>query len=411
MAIFGNLRPQAAISSTQEAMIREIYGGGYATSSGISVSSETAMRLLTVHNCVKVLYNCISQMPCQLMEEVGGIKNKAKGHYLYRKISKRPNQWMTAPEFWGMAIAHISLRGNFYAFKTRNSIGQIIELLPIAPGRVREVIQNPNYSLTYKIASPDGSIIKEYPQSAILHIRGMVDNGFMGINPIERAAREAVGLGLANEKFLSRFFGNGAHPGTIIKHPLSLNAPAHAELKKSLKLKMDGLGKSWDTVLLDEGMDVTFPPVKLVDAQFLELGKFNEAQIAGMFGVPLMLIQAGDNPTTYASATEFKRTFVDLVLAPIAVNFESSIDRDCLTDEEQDRYYTKFNLNSLLRGNIVERFGAYAVGINSEILNPNECRQLEDMNSYEGGDEYRTRTSSMKETNNTADNQAAGGKQ
>ena len=149
------------------------------------------------------------------------------------------------------------------------------------------------------------------------------------------------------------------------------------------------------------------PQIRLVDAQFLELGKFNEAQNCGMFGVPLMLVQAGDNPTTYASATEFKRTFVDMTLAPIFVNFESAADRDCLTSIEQDRYYAKFNLNALLRGNIVERFGAYAVGITNKFMSSNEARALEDWNPREGGDVYEnpntsTNTSSTQNNNSPA---------
>jgi len=378
------IRPMA-ISSEMERLLREQFGGG-STSSGVSVNSDTAMRLITVHNCVKVLYNCVSQTPCQLMEEVNGIKNKAKDHYLYRVLGKRPNSWMTAPEFWGLAIVCVALRGNFYAYKVKVR-GEVRELIPIPPDKVQEVVQNPDYSLTYKILTTNG-IIKEYPQSEIFHLRGMSVNGYTGINMIEQYAREAIGLGIASQKFLSQFFGKGMHPGVIFKHRMVLDPITHANKWEALRRKYAGLGNSWETMFVDEDMGVEFPPIRLVDAQFLELGKFNEAQICGMFGVPLMLVQAGDNPTTYASATEFKRTFVDMTLAPIFVNFESAADRDCLTSIEQDRYYAKFNLNALLRGNIVERFGAYAVGITNKFMSSNEARALEDWNPREGGDVY-----------------------
>lgn len=378
------IRPMA-ISSEMERLLREQFGGG-STSSGVSVNSDTAMRLITVHNCVKVLYNCVSQTPCQLMEEVNGIKNKAKDHYLYRVLGKRPNSWMTAPEFWGLAIVCVALRGNFYAYKVKVR-GEVRELIPIPPDKVQEVVQNPDYSLTYKILTTNG-IIKEYPQSEIFHLRGMSVNGYTGINMIEQYAREAIGLGIASQKFLSQFFGKGMHPGVIFKHKMVLDPITHANKMEALRRKYAGLGNSWETMLVDEDMGVDFPQIRLVDAQFLELGKFNEAQICGMFGVPLMLVQAGDNPTTYASATEFKRTFVDMTLAPIFVNFESAADRDCLTPIEQDRYYAKFNLNALLRGNIVERFGAYAVGITNKFMSSNEARALEDWNPREGGDVY-----------------------
>jgi hypothetical protein len=36
----------------------------------------------------------------------------------------------------------------------------------------------------------------------------------------------------------------------------------------------------------------------------------------------------------------------------------------------------------------MERYAAYQIGISSRILNANECRSLEDLNPYQGGDAY-----------------------
>ena len=397
MGIFSNmLRPQAN-SKTIEKLILEHFGGG-STSSGMSVTSDSAMRLMTVHNCIKVLYNCMSQLPCHLMEDVDGVKRQAKEHPLYNVLCKQPNSWMSRSEFFGLIEVHVSSRGNFLAFKSKAK-GQVRELLPIDPSRVLGIKQNPNWSLSYKITPAGGGDAKEYSQDEIFHVRGMSLNGYSGLNPIEYA-RESIGLGLASEKFLSRYFGRGVHPSAVVKHPQVLNAQTHANMRAVLKEKYEGLNSESNQgfMFLDEGMDVVFPPIKLVDAQFLELGRFNEAQICGMFGVPLMMVQAGENPTTFASATEFKRGFVDMVIAPKAVNLEGSIDRDCISPNEQSRFYSKLNLNALYRGNITERFNAYAVGIDKEILNPNTCRQWEDLNPYEGGDVYKTRTSTTKDT-------------
>jgi len=386
-------RPKA-INIEMERILREHFGGNEA-SSGISVNSDSAMRLMTVNNCVKVLFNCISQMPCQLMEEVDDMKNKAKKHPLYKIIGKRPNRWMTAGQFWGLAIVHVSLRGNFYAFKTKVG-NQVRELLPIDPSRISEVKQNPDWSLTYKVFT-EGKGIEDKTQDEIFHIRGMSLDGFTGLNPIAYA-RESIGIGLASEKFLGNYFGKGMHPGAIVEAPGNLDPITHANMWEAYKKKYGGLSNSQDLMLLDNGMKIQFPSIKLVDQQFLEQMRFTESQICGMYGVPLILVQAGSTPATYASSSQFKQSFVDYTIAPIAVNFETTSDVELLTDNEQDRYYAKFNLNSLLRGNITERFTAYKDGINAEIYNPNECRSLEDMNPYPGGNEYRTRTSTTKET-------------
>ena len=394
MGIFDQFRPKA-INTEMERMIREVFGGG-STSSGVAVNSDTAMQLSTVYACVKVLYQSIAQMPCHLMERTGegrdAVTNKATSHRLYRLLHDQPNSWQTAPEFWGMSVAHDSLRGDFLAFKTMVR-GEVRELLPIDPARVIEIRQNSNWSLTYTI-SKDG-VNKEYPQEAIFHIRGLSLNGYSGLNPIAYA-RESIGLGIASEKFKAKYFGKGMHPGAIITHPMALDPKTHGNMREAMRQKYAGLNNSQDLMLLENGSTITFPPIKLVDQQFLENEKFTQSQIASLFRVPLMLLQAGDDPVSYASAEQFVLSFVTHALTPIVVNIEKAIYRDLLTEEEKGRYFAKFSMNSLLRGDSSSRAKFYRELINAEVLCPNEARELEELNPYDGGWEYRTRTSTVK---------------
>lgn len=395
MGIFSQLRPKA-MSSTLEKMILDIYGSS-STKSGVSVNSDSAMQLIAVHNCVKILSQSIAQLPLHLMQQTSNKKEKAIDHPLYSLLHDQPNSWMTASEFWGMVVAHISLRGNFFAYKVMLTDGRTRELLPLAPDIIQSVEQKPNYSLVYNAHLANGEV-KEIKQEKIMHIRGLVMNGYMGINPIEDYAKETVGLGLASEKFVSGYFGKGLQPGAVIKHPLSLSAPAHANLKAALKQKYADLAEDTNFMLLDEAMDISFPAIKLVDAQFLESQKLNESQIAGLFRVPLFLLQAGDAPATYASSEQFMLAFVTHALTPIVVNIEQAIKRDLLTDDEKKTYYPKFSMAGLLRGDAATRAEFYQTLINCEVLNPNEARELEDLNPYDGGNEYKTRTSTTKDT-------------
>lgn len=394
MGLFSSVRPKA-MSSTLERLILDVYGSR-STHSGVSVSSDTAMQLITAHSCVKILSQSIAQLPLHFMKESGKNKEKATDHPYYRLLHDQPNSWMTAAEFWGMCVALISTHGNFFAYKAGLEGRPVRELIPLPPGIVQEVTQNKDYTLTYKLQLSDGST-KNYPQSKIMHIRGLVLNGYMGVNPIEDYARETIGLGLSAEQFLAKYYGKGMHPGAVIEHPLPLSAPAHANLRETLKEKYAGLGNAQDLMLIDEGMKISFPEIRLVDQQFLEAQKLNESQIAGLFRVPLFLLQAGDAPATYASAEQFMLAFVTHALTPIIVNIEQAIKRDLLSDEEKKTHYPKFNMTGLLRGDSETRASFYRELINCEVMSPNEARELEDLNPYEGGDEYRVRTSTVKE--------------
>jgi phage portal protein BeeE len=68
-------RPKALIPEELEKMILSVFGGG-STSSGVSVSSDSAMRQATVYSCVNILSRTLSQLPCHLMQTDGRMKKK-----------------------------------------------------------------------------------------------------------------------------------------------------------------------------------------------------------------------------------------------------------------------------------------------------------------------------------------------
>ncbi len=361
--------------------------------SELDVSGENAMRLITVQNCVRMRASTFGRLPCHIMEQIGKERNKAEDFYLYEKLLHRPNFWMTAPEFWSMAEAHVSLNGQFLAYKLGLPGRPIIDLIPISPGAIQEITQKDDYSLDYAIRLKKTNEVRHLNQNQVFHLRGMSLDGITGLNPIEYA-RHAIGKGRASDTHLLNWFTKGLHPSAIVKHPASLNAPGHSNLKAVLKEKYQGLGKDYEFMLIDEGMSIDFPKISYVDAQFLEQMKLNEAQICGLFRVPQMLVASGDKAPTYASAEQFMLFYqMYSIDAPM---YEAAIRRDLMTPEEQKRYYAKFEMKALQRGAFKDQMEGFQVGINCEILNPNEARDWLDMNPYEMGDEYRSRTSTVK---------------
>lgn len=400
MGLLSGIRPKAMNSEELAKMIYSVFGGG-STASGVSVSNETAMRQATVYSCVNILSRVIGMLPCHMMQIEGKDRNIAKDFDLYSILHDMPNEWMTSSEYWGMAMNHLALRGNFFALKNRGlnkTTGRIKELIPLAPGIVNEVVQNQDYSLTYKCKYPDGTLI-DVPGSEISHVRGMVSNGYMGMNPIQYI-RECIGLSMATEEFGARYFGNGTHPGMIIeKEGPALSAQALANYKESISEVYSGLGKAHRFMLLEEGMKAKPITINPEDSQFLETRKYQKSEIVDIFfAMPLTVMGTGDNTPTFASAEQFDLEFSKYGLMPWLVTLEKSIYRDLLTPEERKIYYAKFRAEGLLRGSFKEQMDGFAIAIDKEILNPNECRELLDRNPYQGGEVYRTRTSTTKDT-------------
>lgn len=381
------LRPLAQINGPKELKraILSALGGG-ATSTGIAVNTDSAMRAVAVFACVKVLSESVAQLPLHLYSEgKDKKKEKSKDHRLYSILHDQPNSWMTSYDFWLLKMAELCLRGNSLSFIVRVR-DEVRELIPIRPDRIVKVEQDPLYRLFYTIKRPDGGE-DTIPQTNIFHLRGLTTNGFWGLNPIEYA-RESIGLALATEKHGAKLFSNGARLGGILQHPKKISKDAADRLVESFNSIYAGVENAHKTALIEEGMTWEKVGMTAEDSQFLESRKFQRSEIAGFYRVPPHMI--GDlEKATFSNIEHQDLAFVKHSLMPWLISIEKAIGRDLLSPEERKEYFAKFSVDALLRGDLKSRYDAHAVGILNGFLSPNEVRDKEDLNPYEGGDSYR----------------------
>ena len=78
-------------------------------------------------------------------------------------------------------------------------------------------------------------------------------------------------------------------------------------------------------------------------------------------------------------------------LDPWVIRWEQSIQRRLLSSEEKKRYFVKFNVEGLLRGDYQSRMSGYATARQNGWMSANDIRELENMDripAEEGGDLY-----------------------
>jgi phage portal protein BeeE len=68
------------------------------------------------------------------------------------------------------------------------------------------------------------------------------------------------------------------------------------------------------------------------------------------------------------------------------VKIEQSISKDLLSEKDRKRYFAKFNVNGLLRGDIAARKDFYQVMLQNGVYSPNMVLEREDENTFDGGD-------------------------
>ena len=95
--------------------------------------------------------------------------------------------------------------------------------------------------------------------------------------------------------------------------------------------------------------------------------------------------------SSFSNIEQQSLEFVKYTLDPWVIRWEQSIMRSLLNKEEKARYFVKFNLEGLLRGDYQSRMNGYAIGRQNGWMSANDIRELENLDripAEDGGDLY-----------------------
>ena len=375
-------------NATNGSGYRFLLGG---STSGKAVTERSAMQMTAVYSCVRILAEAIAGLPLHLYtyKDDGG-KEKAIGHPLYLLLHDEPNPEMSSFVFRETLMTHLLLWGNAYAQIIRNGKGEVVALYPLMPNRMtvdRDSSGQLFYS--YQMNNTDaptmqtGTVILK--PSDVLHIPGLGFDGLVGYSPIAMA-KNAIGLAIATEEYGAKFFANGATPGGLLEYPGTVKDPDR--VRDSWNKGFSGSQNAGKVAILEEGMKYTPISIAPEQAQFLETRKFQINEIARIFRVPPHMV--GDlEKSSFSNIEQQSLEFVKYTLDPWVVRWEQSIQRTLLTPDEKKRYFVKFNLEGLLRGDYQSRMNGYATARQNGWMSANDIRELENLDLIppeEGGD-------------------------
>ena len=316
----------------------------------------------------------------------------ALDHPLYRLLHDEPNPEMSSFVFRETLMTHLLLWGNAYAQIIRNGKNEIIALYPLMPNRMT-VDRDENGRLYYAYARGQDEVIRDKSRTVILspedvlHIPGLGFDGLVGYSPIAMA-KNAIGMAIACEEYGAKFFANGASPGGVLEHPGTIKDPQR--VRDSWMSQFGGSANANKIAVLEEGLKFTPIGIAPEQAQFLETRKFQINEIARIFRVPPHMV--GDlEKSSFSNIEQQSLEFVKYTLDPWVIRWEQSIMRSLLNKEEKARYFVKFNLEGLLRGDYQSRRNGYAIGRQNGWMSANDIRELENLDripAEDGGDLY-----------------------
>ena len=387
MSFFGSLFPR-----TPEPPEKRVYPPGWMiplleggkSSTGVSVTVESAMKWTAFYAAVDLISNSVAQLPLHIYKrKADGGRERATGHPYYRLLHNQPNPEQTAFSYWKVQQGWGLTWGNGYAEIERDRSGTAKAFWPLPPNKME--VRREDGELVYVQKSDHGQEIARFPAINILHGHALGD-GLVGWSPV-RQFREAIGLGLGAEQYSAAFFANDASPGGVLQHPQRISEPAADRLRKSWAEKHAGIGNARKPAILEEGMEWKQMGIPPEDSQLIESRDFQVVDIGRVFHLPPHKLQ-DLRRATFANIEHLAIEYVQDCLGPWLVNWEQELNSKLFGTKAQSQFFAEFLTEGLLRGDVKTRSLFYRQMWGIGVMSQNEIRQRENMPPVEGGDKF-----------------------
>ena len=353
--------------------------------STIAVTKEKTLGISAVWRALDIYASTVAAFPLELFErKTNGDNDKAINHRLFYLLHDEPHRLYTSFDFRRALILNLvnpANGGNSYAFIERDRNAQPIGMRILRPGVCEPIYNEQTYELYYRI----GGMTVE--ATDIIHIKGLSENGLAGYSSAI-IHKDAVSNVLATQEHAKNYYQNGATLSGVIESPIEapvIGNLGSAKMLSDFEAKYGGIENAGRVAHLQEGR--VFKPVSsnAKDAGLNESRSFNVEEISRIIGVPVHLLSSLER-ATFNNIEHLTLQFVKFGLSALCRQIEQELNRKLLRKDEKGKYFTRFNMDGLLRGDVATRTKFYESGMKWGYFTINEFRRMENMNSVEGGD-------------------------
>lgn len=367
--------------------INDLLGGNARSSSGVVVNARTAMTCSPVWQAVDVITSDVSRMPFITYRTLSGGRGKerATDHPTY-KLLRRSTGEMTSNLWLSRIIGQALLYGNGYSrVRWRGSRVTGIEWLHHDwVSRWRDgsddyyLVKYPNYK---------GGRIERVNLDSMFHLIGLTLDDLGGLSLVDYA-RNAIGRQMSAEHYADDFFANDATPSGFFVHPGEMSEQAQQRFLHKFMSTHSGAGNRWKVAVLEEDMKWQAAGITPEDAMLVDQLKLGVSDVARFFNLPPHKL--GDaSRAAYNTLESEEKSYLSGSLGKWISRMEFEATDKLLLDSEIDAgHFCEFLQDVHNKADTVSRYQAYAIALQWGILSPNEAREKENMNPYEGGDEF-----------------------
>lgn len=332
--------------------------------SDVLITKEMALQIPTVQGCINKIAGTVTRLPIRLYqkEEDGKVTEISDDNRL-RLLNDDTGDTLDSNNFWRAMIEDYYLGKGAFAYICKEK-GHFKSINYVDESRVTVIT---NQQAVFK----DFNIIvdaESFLPYEFLRILRKTKDGATSI-PIQEEIPLILSVAYNSLIFEDHLVRKGGNKKGFL---LSKNRLAGEVLKEIREAWRKLYSNEYDNiVVLNEGMDFKESSNTSVEMQLNENKVSNANEICKTFGFAISILTGG---ATNNDQSQFVSCITDLLTA-----IETALDKALLLEREKANYYFAFDTKELTRGNVKERFDAYAVAIEKNFMQIDEVRKHEDL--------------------------------
>lgn len=351
------------------------------TSAGVSVTADTALNYSGIWACVRLLASDISTLPVDAFRRVGESRLLLTPQPSWLRTPDPLDPSITRIDHFAQVAISLLLDGNAFILATP-FVGSAARLEVLNPRRVE--VKKPSGAPEYHVRDPRGGVADVLSPIEVIHVKINAKPGALrGMSPID-ANQGSIGISLAAQKWVERFFAQGAMMPGFIEVPIGAAPTSIQEMRDDLQKRNGGWKRAGLLGFLTDGSKYTRTGITPQDADLANIFRHQLEEGARIYGIPPFMVGSQEPAgVAYASSVERSQHYIDHCLihyiAPIEAAYDRMVPGDQRLRDSGSDTYLKFNLNALLKGDPAARVAFYKGMFEIGGLSPDEIRSKEEM--------------------------------
>jgi len=354
------------------APLSQLYGQTNITSSaGERIDEWSAFGVSAVISAVSLLADSVASMPLRTFKIVDGNRQAVA----LPEIIKQPDIDSNEYELVHQIVASMALHGNAYIHLDRDKRGEIIGLVPLHTYQMQVLPTGDQIGRKYL------HLGNEIPAEDMIHLRWFTPpQSLVGVSPLIQS-RNLIGIAMAMDRHLGQFYAEGATPSSVLETDQKLTNEQAQILKNTWS---DTHRRHRKPAVLSDGLKWRPITTSAADQQMIETREQLIRDIARIFRIPAHLILAsGGDTQTYQNVEQASLNFLTHTITPWLRRVEIGLSRVLPAGTD-----IAFDTSSLLRTDALTRARVNMFNVQMGARTPNEVRQIEGLEPYEGGDQF-----------------------